>query len=175
MLLKSESKLRMCLSCQQTESRCQYFRILHQKWHSCLYVWIVHEKTWVSFNTGWPCYTQLFESGYIVQILHSVWKSLKKVSFTKTLPIFEPKMTQKCRNSILLFWHFPSIFVSLKLTCLVTLFDSKLQVFKNSPNWPFFGIFNELLSTQNVNAARFARNVEWDFFCDFQTNVKYRM
>ena len=32
-----------------------------------------------------------------------------------------------------------------------------------------FGIFNELLSTQNVNVARFARNVEWDFFGDFQT------
>ena len=29
--------------------------------------------------------------------------------------------------------------------------------------------FNELLSTQNVNVARFARNVECDFFCDFQT------
>ena len=26
-----------------------------------------------------------------------------------------------------------------------------------------FGIFNELLSTKNVNVARFARNVEWDF------------
>ena len=25
------------------------------------------------------------------------------------------------------------------------------------------------LSTQNVNVARFARIVEWDFFCDFQT------
>ena len=24
-------------------------------------------------------------------------------------------------------------------------------------------------STQNVNVARFARNVEWDFFYDFQT------
>ena len=33
-----------------------------------------------------------------------------------------------------------------------------------------FGIFNELLSTQNVSVARFARNVEWDFFCDFQTS-----
>ena len=32
-----------------------------------------------------------------------------------------------------------------------------------------FGIFYELLSTENVNVARFARNVEWDFFCDFQT------
>ena len=27
-----------------------------------------------------------------------------------------------------------------------------------------FGIFNELLSTQNVNVAHLARNVEWDFF-----------
>ena len=32
-----------------------------------------------------------------------------------------------------------------------------------------FGIFNELLSTEIVNVARFARNVECDFFCDFQT------
>ena len=29
--------------------------------------------------------------------------------------------------------------------------------------------FNQLLSTKNVNVARYARNVEWDFFCDFQT------
>ena len=25
------------------------------------------------------------------------------------------------------------------------------------------------MSIQNVNVARYARNVEWDFFCDFQT------
>ena len=29
--------------------------------------------------------------------------------------------------------------------------------------------FNELLSTQKFNKTRFARNSEWDFFCDFQT------
>ena len=28
------------------------------------------------------------------------------------------------------------------------------------------------MSTQNVNVARFARNVECDFFCDFQTLCK---
>ena len=32
-----------------------------------------------------------------------------------------------------------------------------------------FGIFHQRLSTQNVNVARLARNVECDFFCDFQT------
>ena len=42
------------------------------------------------------------------------------------------------KNVSFQFWHFPTIL-------------------KNSP---IFGIFNELLSTQNVNVARFARNVE---------------
>ena len=50
---------------------------------------------------------------------HIVWKS--------------PKMSH-LNLSIL---AFPPIFVLLKLTCLVTLFDRKLHVFKNSPNWPF--------------------------------------
>ena len=36
----------------------------------------------------------------------------------------------KCRIWISQFWHFPPMFVILKLTCLVTLFDGKLQVFK---------------------------------------------
>ena len=34
-----------------------------------------------------------------------------------------------------------------------------------------FGTFYELLSTQNVNIARFARNVEWDFFVWFSNTV----
>ena len=61
---------------------------------------------------------------------------------------------------ILEFWHFSQIFGKLKVTCLVTLFGSKLQVCKNSPKSTIFGIFNELLATHNVNVARFARNVE---------------
>ena len=48
----------------------------------------------------------------------------------------------KCRIWIFEFWDFPPIFVLLKLTCLVTLFDRKLQVFKKSPKWTIFGIFN---------------------------------
>ena len=45
----------------------------------------------------------------------------------------------------------------------------QLQIFKNLPKLAIFGIFSKLLSTQNVNIARFARIVKWDFFCDFQT------
>ena len=57
------------------------------------------------------------------------------------------------------------------MTCQLTLFDSKLQVFK--PEWTIFGIFNQLLSTQNVNVARFARNVECDFFGRFSNTVAW--
>ena len=47
--------------------------------------------------------------------------------------------------------------------------DRKLYVFKNSPKSTIFGIFNDFLATQNIDVACFARNIEWDFFCDFQT------
>ena len=79
------------------------------------------------------------------------------------------KITQNVAFDFFEFWHNSPIFVLLKLTCLVTLFDRKLRVFKNSPKRTIFGIFHYLLSPHNVNVARFARNVGWAFFCDFQT------
>ena len=45
----------------------------------------------------------------------------------------------------------------------------KFSYSKTRQNGTFFGIFNKFLTTQNVNVARFARNVQWDIFCDFQT------
>ena len=48
--------------------------------------------------------------------------------------------------------------------------NSILQIVENVSFEIFnFGILHEFLSPQNVNVARFARNVECDFFCDFQT------
>ena len=44
--------------------------------------------------------------------------------------------------------------------------------FKKSPKltiFHFLAFLMNFLSTQNVNVARFARNVEWDFFRDFPT------
>ena len=64
---------------------------------------------------------------------------LSKWIYTIVHTVFENH--PKCRISIFQFWHF--------LTS--------------------FGIFNELLSTQTVNVARFACNVECDFFCNFET------
>ena len=40
------------------------------------------------------------------------------------------KITQNVAFDFFHFWHFPPFFVLLKVTCLVTLFDCKLQVFK---------------------------------------------
>ena len=40
------------------------------------------------------------------------------------------KITQNVAFEFIEFWHFPPIFVLLKLTCLVTLIDRKLQVFQ---------------------------------------------
>ena len=45
------------------------------------------------------------------------------------------KITQNVAFEFFEFWHFPPIFVLLKLNCLVPLFDRKLQVIKNSPKW----------------------------------------
>ena len=64
------------------------------------------------------------------------------------------KIAQNVAFTFLSFGIFHQFLSYLKVTCLVTLFDRKLQVFKNF---------------QNVNIARFACNVKCDFFCDFQT------
>ena len=65
---------------------------------------------------------------------------LRKLNKNSIFTLFENY--SKCRIWIFEFWHFSPIFVLLKLTCLVTLFNRKLQIFKNSPKWTLFGIFN---------------------------------
>ena len=65
------------------------------------------------------------------------WNSVIKSEFLD----FMKAITQ---NVAFEFWHFPPIFGLLKLTCLVTLLDRKLQVFKKSQKWTIFGIFSYL-------------------------------
>ena len=92
--------------------------------------------------------------------------------FCQFLSFLVTLFDRKCHILIFFrFWHFTSIFVRLKLTYLVTLFDRKLQVFKKSPKWTIFGNFNELLATQNVNVARFARNCRMRLFLWFSNTV----
>ena len=76
----------------------------------------------------------------------------------------EKKLRNKClkntQNVAFESLNFPSIVVLLKVTCLVTLFDCKLQVSNTRTKATIFGILNQLLYTQNVNVTRFAHNVE---------------
>ena len=51
------------------------------------------------------------------------------------------KITQNVAFEFSELWHFSTFYNLLKLTCLVTLLDSKLQLFKNSPKWTIFAIF----------------------------------
>ena len=63
-------------------------------------------------------------------------------------------------NDIIKNWLWSAIWVGN------TVFEipQKCRIFKNSPKLTISGILNELMSTQNVNRARFALNVECDFF-----------
>ena len=97
------------------------------------------------------------------------------LNFSKYFPSFEWETVtlntvfenySNCR--IFHFWHFPPIFVLLKVTCLVTLFDRKFQGFKNSPKLTIFDIFNQLLSTQNVSFQFFNCGISTNF-CPFKT------
>ena len=78
----------------------------------------------------------------------------------KSTPIHSVWTLLKMSHWIFQGWHFHGFFSLLKLTCLVTLFNRKLQMFQKLAKLGIFGIFNKLLSTQYENIARFARNVE---------------
>ena len=84
----------------------------------------------------WDCLVTLFKSKLVVF----------KISPKSTIFGFfnELLSAQNVVFVFLEFRHFPSIFDLLKFICLVTLFDCKLQVFKNSPKLTIFGIFHEL-------------------------------
>ena len=71
------------------------------------------------------------------------------------------------RNEIILFLPLSANFGLINIDLSGNTIWPQALVFKNSPKLTIFGIFSELLSTQNVNVARFARYVEWDFFCEF--------
>ena len=126
----------------------------YEKMYFCGKKWLF-EHFFANSKMKMASLKQLF-STLLNKLLHKITCFIEAI-FILALPKKCSKITQNVAFEV---WHFPPIFVLLKLTCLVTLFDRKLQVFKNSPKWTIFGIFNSLLSTQNVDVARFACNVE---------------
>ena len=75
----------------------------------------------------------------------------------------------KCPIWVFQFCHFPLILVLLKVNCLVTLFDLKYQVFKNSPKVTIFGIFNELIVHSKCKRSSLRSQCSMRLFSDFQT------
>ena len=62
-------------------------------------------------------------------------KLYQKVSLRSNLRLASSAHCLKITKNVAFeFWHFSPFLVLLKLTCLVTLFDRKLQCFKNSQN-----------------------------------------
>ena len=90
----------------------------------------------------WLKYSRLCYKNYILLLLN-IWFAAQRTTYNQSHA-----------------HHANLLFVQVKVTCLVSLFYHKLQVFKNSLNGPYFGIFNQLLSTQNINVARITGNVE---------------
>ena len=114
------------------------------------------------FENYQKCHIWIFEFYHFPTIF---WL-LKKWLFDRKFQLFKtsPKLD--------LFWHFPSNFVQLKVTYLVTLFDRKFQLVKNSPKLDHFWAFStNFCLVKNVYVARFARNVEWDFFLWFSNTM----
>ena len=104
---------------------------------------------------------------------HSVWKSQKKSHSAlrakrATFTFWVAKSSLKMPKMV----NFGDFLKTRSLrsnsvTRKVTFNGTKNVAFEKSPKSPksaFLGLFNELLATQNVNVARYARNVEWDFF-----------
>ena len=88
----------------------------------------------------------------VFNCIHSVWKSPKMSHFSISILAFS---TNFCPFKIDLSGN--------------TVWPQALDFQKFAKMHHFWPFFNEVLSIQNVGIARFARNVEWDFFCDFQT------
>ena len=83
----------------------------------------------------------------------------KKAGLESSINLKKTTIDPKCLIWIIELWHFQTIFVILKVTCLVT-----LRFSKNRQNEPFLAFL-----TNFCNVARFARNIKCDFSCDFQT------
>ena len=76
----------------------------------------------------------------------------------------------KCRIWVFSILAFFTIFCPIKINLSGNTVWPRNSAFQKLAKLTIFGIFKELLSTQNVTVARFARKVEYDFLSDFQTS-----
>ena len=123
---------------------------LLRRWGNSKNVWLL--KT--------PRYRALMSFQQSRQLCKAIFKSLfhkyLEISHTKLLVLQTHSVWKSQKMSNLRFGvlAFSTHFVLNSFTCLVTLFDRELQFNKSET---FLAFLNELLSTRNINVARFAR------------------
>ena len=95
---------------------------------------------------------------------------MPKLNSHFTLNLFLTRNPQRRLRILFLILAFSTNFVLLKLSGNTVWFQASgfrnLKSFKIAQS-ATFGILNQPLPLRNVTVARFARNVEWDFFYDF--------
>ena len=98
-------------------------------------------KSWWCINerSSWKNVTLVFLSvavwNFACKSFHTVSKWSKKSSNSMRASEASDAYCSKITKNVSLAFYNYGIFDLLKFTCLVTLFDSKLHIFKNSPNW----------------------------------------
>ena len=118
-------------------------------------------KSWWCINerSSWKNVTLVFLSvavwNFACKSFHTVSKWSKKSS--NSMRASDAYCSKITKNVSLAFYNY-GIFDLLKSTCLATLFDSKLHIFKNSPNWSsmaflmnFWQVFMLLASLEILN------------------------
>ena len=104
-------------------------------------------ELWICMKKGESLLLLLFLYNYALKIVVYLW-----LNCHRSCVQIDPKSSNDEKMSIWNFGTFHQFLSNLKLTYLVTLFYRNLQLFKISPKWTIFDIFDEC-----------------DFFCDFQT------
>ena len=118
--------------------------------------WVLGGATSALWNKGTPsCLKRNILTARSFAIKHIVWKLLKM--------------------SHLNFWilAFSTNFCPSKTYLSGTTVSRQASSFQKLAKMNHFRHFWLTFVTQNVNVARFARNVEWDFLCNFQTQCQH--
>ena len=139
----SESNTRVRLNVYQKKPTLQH--IMNMGWHEC---WRNSSRNSHKMQTTFILafhFKSKWVSSSSPNLIHIVWKLLKMSHLTSSTIVFSTN------------------FCPIKMTSLVTLFFPQALSFQKLAKIDHFGIFNQLLSTQNVNVARFARNIKWYF------------
>ena len=123
------------------------FAITTQRKEGNVFTWYVASRIYTVFENDQKCLTWIFTACQIFG------KLLKMSHLNVSILIFSINICP----------------IKIDLSCNTVW--PQASGFSNT--CPIFGIFDQLLATQNVKVARIAHNLECDFFCDFQTLCMY--